>query len=67
MAVLNDSTVPPFAYPDDFAEDVDYQAAANDGNVVDYLFRWLLAQHNAVGRSADQARRVYGNGRQQLH
>ena len=47
MAVLNDSTVPPFVYPDDFAEDEGYQAAANNGNVVDFLFRWLLAQHNA--------------------
>ena len=47
MAVLNDSTVPPFVYPDDFAEDVGYQAAANNGNVVDFLFRWFLAQHNA--------------------
>lgn len=47
MAVLNDSTVPPFVYPDDFAEDADYQAAANNGNVVDFLFRWFLAQHNA--------------------
>lgn len=47
MAVLNDSTVPPFVYPDDFAEDEGYQAAANNGNVVDFLFRWFLAQHNA--------------------
>lgn len=47
MAVLNDSTVPPFVYPDDFAADADYQAAANNGNVVDFLFRWFLAQHNA--------------------
>lgn len=53
MAVLNDSTVPPFVYPDDFAEDADYQAAANNGNVVDFLFRWLLAQHNAKA-SPDQ-------------
>ena len=53
MAVLNDSTVPPFVYPDDFAEDAGYQAAANNGNVVDFLFRWFLAQHNAKV-SADQ-------------
>lgn len=53
MAVLNDSTVPPFVYPDDFAADADYQAAANNGNVVDFLFRWFLAQHNAKV-SADQ-------------
>lgn len=47
MAALNDSLIPPFAYPDDFAEDTDYQAAAAGGNVVEYLFRWLLAQHNS--------------------
>lgn len=53
MAVLNDSTVPPFVFPDDFAADEGYQAAANNGNVVDFLFRWFLAQHNAKV-SADQ-------------
>ena len=47
MASLNDSLIPPFAYPDDFAEDADYQAAASGGNVVEYLFRWLLAGHNS--------------------
>ena len=47
MAALNDSLIPPFAYPDDFAEDADYQAAASGGNVVEFLFRWLLAQHNS--------------------
>ena len=59
MAVLNDSTVPPFAYPDDFSEDADYQAAANNGNVVDFLFRWLLAQHNA---KALRGAHLFGNG-----
>ena len=47
MAALNDSLIPPFSYPDDFAEDADYQAAASGGNVVEYLFRWLLAGHNS--------------------
>ena len=47
MAALNDSLIPPFAYPDDFAEDADYQAAASGGNVVEFLFRWLLAGHNS--------------------
>lgn len=47
MAALNDSLIPPFAYPDDFAEDADYQAAAAGGNVVEFLFRWLLAGHNS--------------------
>lgn len=47
LACLNDSIIEPFAYPEDFAEDAGYQEAAASGNVVDYLFRWLLAQHNA--------------------
>lgn len=47
MAVLNDSIVPPFTFPDQFIDDPDYQAAANKGNVVEFLFRWFLAQHNA--------------------
>lgn len=47
MAALNDSVISPFNFPDDFAEDVDYQAAANSGNVVDFFFRWILAQHNS--------------------
>ena len=47
MAALNDSLIPPFAYPDDFEEDADYQAAAAGGNVVEFLFRWLLTEHNS--------------------
>ena len=47
MAALNDSLIPPFAFPDDFEEDADYQTAAAGGNVVEFLFRWLLAQHNS--------------------
>lgn len=47
MTCLNDSVIRPFAYPDDFAEDTEYQEAAASGNVVDYLFRWFLTQHNA--------------------
>ena len=47
LACLNDSVIKPFAYPDDFEEDAGYQAAAASGNVVDYLLRWFLAQHNA--------------------
>lgn len=46
MTCLNDSVIRPFAYPDDFAEDAEYQEAAASGNVVDYLFRWFLTQHN---------------------
>ena len=46
MAVLNDSIIPPFNFPEDFAEDDSYKAAAG-GNVVEFFFRWILSQHNA--------------------
>ena len=47
MAVLNDSIIPPFNFPEDFENDAEYIAAAESGNVVDFFFRWILAQHNA--------------------
>ena len=47
MAVLNDSIIPPFNFPEDFAEYDSYKAAAASGNVVDFFFRWILAQHNS--------------------
>lgn len=47
MAALNDSLIPPFNFPEDFENDADYIAAAESGNVVDFFFRWILAQHNA--------------------
>lgn len=47
LACLNDSIIEPFTYPEDFTEDAGYQEAAAAGNVAEYLFRWLLAQHNA--------------------
>lgn len=47
MAVLNDSIIPPFNFPDDFTEDASYKAAAARGNVVEFFFRWILSQHNA--------------------
>ena len=47
LACRNDSIIEPFTYPEDFTEDAGYQEAAAAGNVVEYLFRWLLAQHNA--------------------
>lgn len=47
MAALNDSIIPPFNFPEDFAEDVSYKAAAASGNVADFFFRWILAQHNS--------------------
>lgn len=47
MAALNDSLIPPFNFPEDFENDADYIAAAESGNVVDFFFRWILAQHNS--------------------
>ncbi len=47
MACLNDSVISPFAFPSDFESDPDYEEALIHGNVVDYFFKWLLAQHNA--------------------
>lgn len=47
MAVLNDSIIPPFNFPEDFTEDASYKAAAASGNVVEFFFRWMLSQHNA--------------------
>ena len=47
MAVLNDSIIPPFNFPEDFAKDDSYKAAAASGNVVEFFFRWILSQHNA--------------------
>lgn len=47
MAVLNDSIIPPFNFPEDFTEDAAYKAAAASGNVVEFFFRWILLQHNA--------------------
>ena len=47
MAALNDSIIKPFSFPEDFNDDDDYKAAAASGNVVDFFFRWILAQHNS--------------------
>lgn len=47
MAALNDSIIKPFSFPEDFKDDDDYKAAVASGNVVDFFFRWILAQHNS--------------------
>lgn len=47
MAVLNDSIIKPFSFPEDFKDDDDYKAAAASGNVVEFFFCWILSQHNA--------------------
>lgn len=47
LACLNDSIIPPHAFPDDFLDDEEYQVAETSGNVVEFYLRWLLDQHNA--------------------
>jgi hypothetical protein len=47
LACLNDSLIPPHSFPDDFLTDPAYQAAAENGNVVEFYLGWLLDQHNA--------------------
>lgn len=47
LAYLNDSVIRPFSFPEDFLDDPDYIAAAQDGNVAAYFLAWILAQHNA--------------------
>ena len=47
MACTNDSQVPPFNYPADWADDPDYNDAADTGNVVEFFLSWLLDNHNA--------------------
>lgn len=47
MAALNDSLIPPFNFPEDFENDEGYITASESGNVVDFFFRWILAQHNS--------------------
>lgn len=47
LAYLNDSVIGPHNFPQDFLNDQDYQEAYHNGNVVQYYFAWLIAQHNA--------------------
>lgn len=47
LACLNDSYVEPMVFPDNFLDDPGYQAAAESGNVVEFLMHWLFANHNA--------------------
>ena len=47
LACLNDSYVEPMVFPDSFLDDPGYQAAAESGNVVEFLMHWLFANHNA--------------------
>ena len=56
LACLNDSIIPPFSFPGDWANDPDYQAAAANGNVVAFFLGWLLQQHNS---QVGPAQRIY--------
>lgn len=59
MAALNDSIIKPFSFPEDFKDDDDYKAAAASGNVVDFFFRWILAQHNSQVSTEQQIKPVF--------
>ena len=54
LACLNDSIIPPFDFPNDWAGDADYNAAAATGNVVEFFLEWLLDQHNSQVGVAQQ-------------
>lgn len=47
LAVTNDSIIPPFKFPGDFATNAEYIAAAESGNVIAYFLNWIIATHNA--------------------
>jgi hypothetical protein len=47
MAYFNDSTVRPFSFPEDFANNAEYTTAAASGNVVAFFLKWLIDRHNA--------------------
>lgn len=51
LGYFNDSTVRPYAFPDDWVDDAGYQAAAQSGNVVKFYLGWLIDQHNAQVQS----------------
>lgn len=56
LACLNDSIIPPFNFPQDWLGRADYEAAAADGNVVEFFLGWLLNQHNSQVGPAQQVR-----------
>ena len=47
MAIFNDSVVRPFHLPDDFVDNADYIAAAENGNVIEFFLWWLISNHNS--------------------
>ena len=54
MACFNDSIVKPFAFPEDFEGDEEYETAAAGGNVVEFFLKWLIENHNAQVESFQQ-------------
>lgn len=59
LACLNDSIVKPYAFPEDFLNNTDYQAAASGGNVIAFWLGWLLDQHNS--QVGDEQKIYLGN------
>lgn len=47
MAYFNDSVVRPFNFPDDYLEDADYIAAAQNGDAVRFFLKLLIDNHNS--------------------
>lgn len=47
MAFFNDTIVRPYKFPDDFLERTDYIEAKENGNVVQFFFKWLVTNHNS--------------------
>lgn len=47
MAYFNDSTIRPFSFPEDWADDAGYTTAAQSGNVIQFFLKWLIDQHNS--------------------
>lgn len=47
LGYFNDSIVRPYNFPDDFLDDVDYISAAEFGNVVKFLLKWFIDNHNS--------------------
>ena len=47
LACLNDSIIQPYSFPEDFASNSAYNAAAASGNVIRFWLSWLLDNHNA--------------------
>lgn len=47
LTFLNNSIVKPFNFPADFETNENYIAAALNGNVVEFLLKWLIDTHNS--------------------